>query len=231
MNRCSWCNQNNPIYIKYHDEEWGVLRTDDPYLFEMLILESFQAGLSWECVLNKREAFRNAYDHFELEKVILYDEKKIEELIENEGIIRNRLKIKASIKNAKVFQSILKEYGSFYTYLKTFTKGKVYHEIGKTTNKLSDQISLDLKKRKISIKLNKNTTREIMYPISYDWLNAYLDCYNLKVLNNLFPPKLYSNTGGRGSSSTPHISLFFSFIENILLKASSNDSSFIISFI
>ena len=150
MNRCSWCNQNNPIYIKYHDEEWGVLRTDDPYLFEMLILESFQAGLSWECVLNKREAFRNAYDHFKLEKVSTYDEKKIEELIENEGIIRNRLKIKASIKNAKVFQSILKEYGSFYTYLKTFTKGKVYHEIGKTTNKLSDQISLDLKKRKMS---------------------------------------------------------------------------------
>lgn len=150
MNRCSWCNQNNPIYIKYHDEEWGVLRTDDPYLFEMLILESFQAGLPWECVLNKREAFRNAYDHFELEKVSSYDEKKIEELIENEGIIRNRLKIKASIKNAKVFQSILKEYGTFYTYLKTFTKGKVYHEIGKTTNKLSDQISLDLKKRKMS---------------------------------------------------------------------------------
>ena len=150
MNRCSWCNQNNPIYIKYHDEEWGVLRTDDPYLFEMLILESFQAGLSWECVLNKREAFRNAYDHFKLEKVSAYDEKKIEELIENEGIIRNRLKIKASIKNARVFKSILEEYGSFYTYLKTFTKGKVYHEIGKTTNKLSDQISLDLKKRKMS---------------------------------------------------------------------------------
>ena len=150
MNRCSWCNQNNPIYIKYHDEEWGILRTDDPYLFEMLVLESFQAGLSWECVLNKREAFRNAYDHFELEKVILYDEKKIEELTQNEGIIRNRLKIKASIKNAKVFQSIIKEYGSFYTYLKSFTKGKIYYEIGKTTNKLSDQISLDLKKRKMS---------------------------------------------------------------------------------
>ena len=89
--RCSWCNPNNPLYLRYHDEEWGVLRTDDPYLYEMLILESFQAGLSWECVLNKREAFRRAYDGFCLEKVCGYGEEKVAELLENKDIIRNRL--------------------------------------------------------------------------------------------------------------------------------------------
>lgn len=150
MKRCSWCNEKNPLYVKYHDEEWGVLRTDDKYLFEMLILESFQAGLSWECVLNKRDSFRNAYDDFELAKIIKYDEKKIEELTKNKDIIRNRLKIKASIKNAQVFKRIIEEYGSFYDYLKEFTKGKVYYEIEKTTNEISDQISIDLKKRGMS---------------------------------------------------------------------------------
>ena len=150
MKRCSWCNEKNPAYIKYHDEEWGVLRTDDSYLLEMLILESFQAGLSWECVLNKRQAFKIAYDNFDLDKIIEYDEKKMEELTKNEDIIRNRLKIKASIKNARVYKRIVEEYGSFYNYLKEFTKGKIYYEIEKTTNEISDQISKDLKKRGMS---------------------------------------------------------------------------------
>lgn len=145
--RCKWCNLKNPLYVKYHDNEWCVQSFDDKYLFEMLILESFQAGLSWECILNKRENFKEAYDNFDLEKVCLYDDEKIDELLKNQGIIRNKLKIKASINNAKIFKSIKEEYGSFYNYLYTFTNGKIIYEIGKTTNHLSDKISKDLKKR------------------------------------------------------------------------------------
>ena len=145
--RCKWCNLKNPLYVKYHDNEWCVQNFDDKYLFEMLILESFQAGLSWECILNKRENFKEAYDNFDLEKVCLYDDEKIEEFIKNKGIVRNKLKIKASINNTKIFKSIKEEYGSFYNYLYTFTNGKIIYEIGKTTNHLSDKISKDLKKR------------------------------------------------------------------------------------
>lgn len=145
--RCKWCNLDNPVYVKYHDEEWGVLNLDEHYLFEMLILESFQAGLSWECVLNKRDAFRKAYDNFEIEKVIKYDDIKINEFINNKDIIRNKLKIKASISNARIFRNIIKEYGSFRAYLKTFTKEEIIYEVDKTTNLLSDNISKDLKKR------------------------------------------------------------------------------------
>ena len=101
MNRCSWCNLNNPKYVKYHDEEWGVLNLDDNYLFEMLILEMFQAGLSWECILIKREDFKKAYNNFDFYKVALYTKEKINELMNNKAIIRNKLKIKASINNAK----------------------------------------------------------------------------------------------------------------------------------
>lgn len=147
MNRCKWCNLKNAIYVKYHDEEWGILNLEDNYLYEMLILESFQAGLSWECILNKRENFKKAYDNFEIDKVIKYDDKKINELLENKGIIRNKLKIKASIENSKVFKSIKEEYGSFHGYLKQFTNDKVIYEFDKTTNKLSDEISKDLNKR------------------------------------------------------------------------------------
>lgn len=147
MERCRWCNLKNPLYIKYHDKEWGVLNTNDKYLFEMLLLESFQAGLSWECVLNKRNAFKVAYDNFNINKVIKYDENKINELLNNKDIIRNKLKIKASINNAIIFKDIIKEYGTFYDYLKTITKGKIYHEINRTTSPLSDKISNDLYNR------------------------------------------------------------------------------------
>ncbi|MBM6765694.1 DNA-3-methyladenine glycosylase I [Faecalicoccus pleomorphus] len=147
MKRCSWCNLNNPLYIRYHDEEWGQPNFDERYLLEMLILESFQAGLSWECVLNKREAFRQAYDQFDLNKICSYDETKLQELAQNKGIIRNRLKIKASVENAKIFKTIQKEYGSFYNYLKTFTQGKIFYEVGLTRSKLSDCLSADLKKK------------------------------------------------------------------------------------
>lgn len=147
MKRCKWCNLSNPKYIEYHDHEWGKLNTDERYLFEMLILESFQAGLSWECVLNKREAFKKAYEDFDIDKVIEFDEKKIEELRNNPNIIRNKLKIKASISNAKIFKSIQEEYHTFYNYLCTFTHGKIIDEVNKTTSSLSDSISNDLKKR------------------------------------------------------------------------------------
>lgn len=147
MERCKWCNLNNPLYVKYHDEEWGVLNSDEHYLYEMLILESFQAGLSWECVLNKRDAFRMAYDNFDINKVIKYDDKKIDELINNKGIIRNKLKIRASINNSIIFKSIEEEYGSFYDYLLSFSGNKILYEYDKTTNKLSDMLSNDLKRR------------------------------------------------------------------------------------
>ena len=147
MNRCRWCNLNNKKYIEYHDNEWCKLNSNDEYLFEMLILESFQAGLSWECVLNKREEFRKAYDNFNIDKIINYDENKINELINNKNIIRNKLKIRASINNAKIFKAIQKEYKSFNNYLTTFTNNKIIYEIDKTTNNLSDSISKDLKSR------------------------------------------------------------------------------------
>jgi len=146
-NRCKWCNQNNNLYIAYHDDEWGVPNFSDQHLYEMLILESFQAGLSWECVLNKRESFRSAYDHFDIHKVSAYDEHKINELLRNKGIIRNKRKITASIRNSRIFQEIVKEFGSFHNYLKTFTPGYTIYETGKTTSSLSDAISKDLQKR------------------------------------------------------------------------------------
>ncbi len=145
--RCKWCNLNNPKYIEYHDNEWCKPNFDDKYLFEMLILESFQAGLSWECVLNKRDDFRRAYDNFDIDKICNYDDTKIQELLNNDKIIRNKLKINASITNSKIFKSIQNEYGSFYNYLKTFMNQDVIYETDVTTNDLSDNISNDLRKR------------------------------------------------------------------------------------
>ena len=147
MKRCRWCNLNNSKYVSYHDNEWCIFNSDDKYLLEMLILEGFQAGLSWECVLNKRDSFRLCYDNFDLDKICLYDDDKINELINNKDIIRNKLKIKASINNAKIFKDIKEEYESFYNYLKTFTNGKIFYEIGLTKSELSDEISKDLEKR------------------------------------------------------------------------------------
>lgn len=147
--RCHWCNLKNPLYVKYHDEEWGIISQDVHYLYEMLMLEMFQAGLSWECVLNKREAFRKAFDNFQINKIINYDEKKIFELSNNHAIIRNKLKIQAVIHNSKIYQNIVNEYGSFYQYLLTFTKGQIYYVRGLTTSALSDLISNDLRKKKM----------------------------------------------------------------------------------
>ena len=148
--RCKWCNLNNKKYIEYHDNEWCKNNDfSDEYLFEMLLLESFQAGLSWECILNKREAFKEAFDNFNIDKIMNYNETKINELLNNKNIIRNKLKIKAAINNSKIFNDIKIEYGSFYNYLKLYTKDKIYYEIDKTTSELSDIISKDLQRRKM----------------------------------------------------------------------------------
>ena len=144
--RCCWANPKNERYICYHDEEWGVPVHDDQKLLEMLILECFQAGLSWECVLNKRDAFRKAFDGFDLEKICAYHEHKLEMLRNNPEIIRNRLKIQAAVINAQAFRKIQKEYGSFSEYLWHWTDGSVIQETGKTSSDLSDTISKDLKK-------------------------------------------------------------------------------------
>lgn len=145
--RCCWANPKNERYIRYHDEEWGVPVYDDSKLFAMLILESFQAGLSWECVLNKREAFYQAFDGFDPDKVCAYDEAKLKELAQNPGIIRNRRKIRAAVKNAGVFKEIASQYGSFGEYLWSYTGGQVVYEWDKTSSPLSDAVSADLKKR------------------------------------------------------------------------------------
>lgn len=147
--RCSWVNLKNERYVKYHDDEWGVPLYDDKKLYELLILESFQAGLSWECILNKRDAFRLAFDGFDIDKVTLYGEEKINELMSCPGIVRNRRKILAAVKNSAVFKEIQAECGSFSNYLWAFTNGKaVYEEFTlRTTSPLSDSISADLKRR------------------------------------------------------------------------------------
>ena len=148
--RCCWANPKNERYIRYHDEEWGREVHDDHKLFEMLLLESFQAGLSWLTILKKREAFREAFDAFDVAKVAGYTEEKQKELMQNPGIIRNRLKIRAAVKNAVIFQQIQREYGSFSAYLWGFTEGKVIYRTLKeltTHTALSDEISADLYKR------------------------------------------------------------------------------------
>jgi len=145
--RCKWCNLGNPLYVKYHDDEWCVPAYDDAVLFEFIILEAFQAGLSWETILNKRENFREAFDNFDPLVIKDYDEDKISELMNNKGIIRNRRKIDAAIVNAKVFLEIQKEWGTFSDYIWHFTDGKIIYETGKASSALSDQISKDLKKR------------------------------------------------------------------------------------
>ena len=147
--RCKWIEGKEDIYIKYHDEEWGKPIYDDKTLFENLVLESFQSGLSWITILKRRENFKQAFDNFDIEKIMKYDNEKIDELINNEGIIRHKGKILATINNAKVFKQIQEEYGSFSTYIWSFTDNKVLkntNENYKTKSKLSDKISKDLKK-------------------------------------------------------------------------------------
>ncbi|MDO5831210.1 MAG: DNA-3-methyladenine glycosylase I [Methanobrevibacter sp.] len=146
IERCSWAGDDE-TYIRYHDEEWGVPTHDDRELFEMLVLESFQAGLSWITILKKRENFRKAFDGFDVEKVAGYNEEKVEELRQNEGIIRHKGKISSAINNAQIFIEIQKEFGSFDKYIWGFTDGEIIKAEFKTESELSKNISKDLKKR------------------------------------------------------------------------------------
>lgn len=151
--RCEWVPLDNPLYVKYHDEEWGVPIHDDRLLLEFLILEGMQAGLSWLTILRKRENFRAAFDYFDPRKIALYNEKKIGELMQNSGIIRNRLKITAAVQNAKAFLDVQAEFGSFDTYIWQFVEGKPIINQWKTLKEipaktpLSDTTSKELKKR------------------------------------------------------------------------------------
>lgn len=150
MKRCFWVDETSEIYTKYHDEEWGIPKHDDHELFELLILESFQAGLSWITILKKRENFRKAFDNFDIQKVANYNNEKIAELLSNTGIIRSKNKILSAINNAKIFMQIQKDFGSFANYIWSFTDNKVLkNTTGKiiTSSSLSDEISKDLKKR------------------------------------------------------------------------------------
>lgn len=149
MKRCKWVNEQNPLYVKYHDEEWGVPTHDDAYLYEMLLLECFVAGLSWECVLNKREGFRSAFAGFDVVAVSAFLEDDVVRLMADSRIIRHRRKIEAAITNSRVFLQIQKEFGSFAAYAWGFSAGCVvqepWHE--RTSSPLSDALSADLKRR------------------------------------------------------------------------------------
>lgn len=150
--RCGWVT-NDPLYIGYHDKEWGVPVYDDAKLFEFLLLEFFQAGLSWLTILKKRENFRKAFDDFDYKKIARYDDKKLEQLLNDKGIIRNKLKINAAISNAAAFMKVQEEFGSFSKYIWSFVDGKPIQNSFKSLKEvpantpLSDKISKDLKKR------------------------------------------------------------------------------------
>jgi len=151
--RCAWLQNSTELMIFYHDTEWGVPGHDDNHLFELLILEGAQAGLSWNTILNKRENYRKSFDHFEVKKVAKYSAKKVEKLLQNEGIVRNKLKINSAIRNAKVFLDIQKEFGSFDAYIWRFVDGKPIQGKRKSMKdipaltELSDTISKDLNVR------------------------------------------------------------------------------------
>jgi len=151
--RCQWVSLKNPLYLKYHDEEWGVPVHDDTKLFAKLILDGAQAGLSWFTILKKRENYRKAFDNWDYRKIARYGDKKINELLKNEGIVRNRLKVESAIKNAKVFIEIQKEFSSFDKYIWRFVDDKTIQNKFKKVSEiparteLSDAISKDLKKR------------------------------------------------------------------------------------
>lgn len=150
--RCFWVS-NDPLYIDYHDNEWGVPVYDDATLFEFLMLESFQAGLSWITILKKRNNFKEAFDHFDYKVIAKYNTAKFEELLQNKGIVRNKLKIKATITNAQLFMNLQEEFGSFSAYIWNFVNGKPItnafekREDVPATSDISDAISKDLKKR------------------------------------------------------------------------------------
>lgn len=150
--RCGWCG-TDPLYVKYHDTEWGVPVKDDKTMFEFLLLETFQAGLSWITILRKRENFRKAFDNFDYKKIAQYDQAKIDALLRDTGIVRNKLKVNSAVTNARAFMEIQKEFGSFSHYIWKFVNDKPIKNVWKThrnvpaTSPESDALSKDLKKR------------------------------------------------------------------------------------
>jgi DNA-3-methyladenine glycosylase I len=188
IKRCAWV-PNDDLYTKYHDEEWGVPVYDDRLLFEFLILEGAQAGLSWSTILNKRENYRKAFDHFEVKKIASYKQKKTDELLDNPGIVRNRLKIKSTIQNAKAFLEIQKEVGNFSSYIWSFVDGKPLINHFKNVSdipaktEISDEMSKDLKKRGFNF---------VGSTICYAFMQAVgmvndhtVDCFRYKQVNAL----------------------------------------------
>lgn len=150
MKRCEWLNLNNQLYVDYHDSEWGHPVYCDNLLFEFLILEGAQAGLSWETILNKRENYKKAFANFDPEKVSRFSQAKIDKLLLNEGIVRNKLKVNSAVINAKLFLEVQKEFGSFSNYLWGFNNGEIIYNNGSQivpSSPLSETISKDLKKR------------------------------------------------------------------------------------
>lgn len=184
IKRCAWVNLDNPNYVQYHDEVWGEPVYDDRLLFEMLILEGAQAGLSWETILNKQKNYKKAFDDFNPAIVAMYDESKKSELMSNPGIVRNRRKIQSAIKNANVFLEIQKEFGSFSTYLWSFVEHKPiknhFSSLSEvpTSSPLSDRISKELKKRGMSF---VGTTIIYAYLQAVGVVNDHtLDCFKYK---------------------------------------------------
>ena len=187
--RCPW-PANKPNDVAYHDNEWGVPLHDDRKLFEFMLLDAFQAGLSWSTIINKRENFRKAFDNFEPAIIAKYDEKKVEQLLNNAGIIRNRLKIRSSISNAKLFLEIQKEFGSFDKYIWQFPGGKTIvnnweqlEQIPVSTSE-SDAMSKDLKKRGFKF---VGTTICYAFMQAAGMVNDHLiSCYRYKEIKNLY---------------------------------------------
>ncbi len=152
LKRCGWC-VSDPLYEAYHDKEWGVPVRDDETIFEFLVLETFQAGLSWITILRKRENFRKAFDDFDYKKIANYSEGQIQELLQNPGIVKNKLKVRATVSNAQAFMKVQDEFGAFSEYIWEFVKGKplqnevINYKLAPATTEISDQLSKDLKKR------------------------------------------------------------------------------------
>ncbi len=190
--RCWWLNNASDLYINYHDNEWGVPSHDDSYLFEMFILESFQAGLSWLTILNKRENFRSAFDNFDPIRISEYNDIKVDELMNNEGIIRSRAKILAAIENAKTFLKVKEEFGTFSNYIWSFSNNKVLTDLDdkyEPRTKFTDAIAKDLKKRGFKF-MGPTTTYAYIQAIGI--VDAHdLNCY--KHPNNLSVNKFSVN--------------------------------------
>ena len=180
MQRCKWCNEKNLKYIEYHDNEWGIPVHDDTLLLEMLTLEMFHSGLSFEIILNKRENFKKAFKNYNIEKMCSMTNQDVEELLNDTGIVRHRKKIESAINNAQVFKKIQEEFRSFSKYIWSFTDNKIIYEIEKTKSNLSDIISKDLKNRGMKF---LGTTTIYAYLQAVGIINSHdknCFCYKLK---------------------------------------------------